>query len=103
MLYNHLYYHHIIDSSFGIWSGCYASPADRMATMACIALAGYHSRATYRWLRNDSPIGEGDTPLLYEDREGTYECQVAGDSFFASRKFIVTRKLRESGRILVKM
>ena len=62
-----------------------------MVTMASIALSGYHSRAEYHWLRNETPISEGDTPILYENREGSYECQVAGDTFFASVKFTVSR------------
>ena len=43
--------------------------------MACVALEGHHSRAVYHWKRNGEPVSE-ETPLLYADSEGTYECQV---------------------------
>ena len=64
-----------IGTKLEIWCGCYASQADRRACMACVALGGNHSRSAYHWKRNGEPVFE-ESPLLYADSEGTYECQV---------------------------
>ena len=70
--------------------GCYASQTDHRACMACVAVNGYHSKATYDWLRNGESMFE-KTPLLYTDREGNYECQVTSAGENSSVVFRIDR------------
>ena len=68
-----------LGAKFTIWCGCYASQVDDRACLACYAVYGYHSKATYEWLRNGTSMSEG-TPLLYTSCEGDYRCKVkSGD------------------------
>lgn len=54
--------------------------------MACVALKGYHSEANYHWLRNGDLAFE-ESPLLYANSEGSYECQVTAAGRTLSGQF----------------
>ena len=76
---------------FELWSGCYSSEVDHRALLACVALKGHHSEATYMWFLGEEALHES-TPLLYTDQEGVYECKVKCGANTHSRCFQLTCK-----------
>ena len=79
-------------AKFDLWCGCYALQIDNRALLACAALEGYHSQATYAWYLAGESLEEV-TPLLYTDRDGVYECQVTCGGVTHSRSFRLTCEL----------
>ena len=61
----------------------------KLTIEACVALAGYHSQATYAWYLAGESLEEV-TPLLYTDCDGVYECQVTCGGVTHSRSFRLT-------------
>lgn len=61
------------DSSFGLWTGCYACSHQRKALLCCVAIDGYHSC------------------VVYCSREGKYKCIVAqkGENMKKEKEFCV--------------
>ena len=78
------------DSSLKLWIGCYASKSDLMVVMACPAINGYHSIATYSWQRNGNLLKGEETPLLYCSEVGTFTCHVTAGDIISSQEFIVS-------------
>lgn len=70
-----------LDSSFSLWTGCYTttSPQRKRALLCCVAINGYHSCVSYKWVSDADEFVIGDTPLLYCSRGGRYKCTVTED------------------------
>ena len=76
------------DSCFEIWAGCYSSPTDQLAVMACPARNGFHSLATYTWEKDDQLLPGQETPLIYSG-VGRYKCTIKAKENALSVEFIV--------------
>lgn len=61
-------------SKFGVWTGGYS--CERVALLASVATAGYHSISRYQWYKSDEPLVGETCPLFYTEVCGTYMCQV---------------------------
>lgn len=85
----HSNWNFIIGATFDVWCGCYTSQVDQRALLACVALEGYHSIATYAWFLGAETLHE-HTPLLYTDRVGMYKCLVTCESDTCSKTFQLT-------------
>ena len=59
-----------LGNEFAIWTGCYCTQWDRVAVMVCVALNGYHGKATYSWLYNNKEIQGENEPVLYTKCSG---------------------------------
>ena len=60
--------------------------------MACPAINGYHSVATYSWQRNGNPIVGEETPLLFCAEIGVFRCYVnaGSNTTLTSPEFVVS-------------
>lgn len=66
-------------TSFAIWVGSFASPADEVAVLACVAINGNHSLVAYQWARDGSSLSDEVYPVMYATLPGTYSCTVTGE------------------------
>ncbi len=75
---------------------CFASQEDGRVVLAVVAMSGYHSVATYKWLHNKTTLLKHEiTPLLYTSRTGTMTCVVSVTTKEAQEKcvhFCITGK-----------
>ena len=74
-----------IESTFEVWHGCYASPTDSIALLACISLNGFHGISDYEWRKDHQLVG--DTPLYFCTQPGIYICKVCcpGEKFVVEK------------------
>lgn len=66
----------IVGSKFGVWSGAYASPLDRVVVMVCVVTGGYHSLTTYQWKKDGENLESETFPVIYTQDRGKYTCQM---------------------------
>ena len=58
--------------------------------MACPAINGYHSVATYSWQSDATPIMGEETPLLFCTKKGVYRCCITAGDNISSQQFVVS-------------
>ena len=80
-------------SSMAVWVGCYASQVDSMVVMASPAVNGYHSIVTYSWKKDGNDMPGEDTPLLFTNKTGKFQCCIRGETVTYTSEFIVSSKL----------
>ena len=76
------------DSSFDGWTGCYCSSSDGLAVIACPAINGFHSVATYSWESADGVLFGENTPLLFCG-VGDFKCTIKAGDHVVCREFTV--------------
>ena len=59
-----------------MWTGGYSCPGEKVALLACVPKAGYHSICQYQWLRDDYSLDDECHPILYATQCGSYKCEV---------------------------
>lgn len=60
--------------------GFQLSTIEKVAVLACVAQAGYHSVSEYQWLRGDTLLQNESHPIIYVEVCGPYKCVVkSGD------------------------
>ena len=64
----------IIGAPFGVWTGGYSCPGERVALLACVATGGYHSTSSYQWFSEEKKLDDEIYPILYATCSGTYSC-----------------------------
>lgn len=74
-------------SVLDIWTGCYSSPFEPVALLACVAINGYHGTSSYTWKRGVTILPSHQTPLLYCVTTGSYTCNVSCEGFNMSCMF----------------
>lgn len=63
-----------VDDVFDVWTGGYSCPGERVAMMACISKAGYHSVSVYQWYKDENILQHETYPVVYVQACGVYKC-----------------------------
>ena len=56
----------------------------------CVALKGFHTKATYRWYKDAQLLEEENNPIVYVESSGFYTCLVIAQEITEDRSFNVT-------------
>ena len=84
----------VTGSKFGVWTGGYS--CERVALLASVATAGYHSISQYQWYKSDEPLVGETCPLFYTEVCGTYMCQVTAGEEKKELVFTVEGMIRST-------
>ncbi len=72
------------------------SPSNPVALMACVAINGYHSVASYQWSRDGITLSEESSSILYCGTPGNNTCAVTAEGCTAKAVYTLTGHGMES-------
>ena len=77
-----------VGAEFMLYTYCYTN--GKVAFLMCVALNGFHTKATYRWYKNAQLLEDENNPIVYVQSSGFYTCLVIAQEITEDRSFSVT-------------
>lgn len=70
-----------VGTPFGVWTGGFCVPGERVVLLACVVTDGHHSLATYQWVHEGIPMDEEEYPIIYVAKQGKFSCKLNSEVF----------------------
>ena len=77
-----------VGAEFMLYTYCYTN--GKVVFLMCVALNGFHTKATYRWYKDAQLLEDENDPIVYVQSSGFYTCLVIAQDITEDRSFSVT-------------